>query len=98
MESSLKYFRKKKGLKQEDLCAKVGIAIGSYRNYERGLRMPTKAALDKLSEFYKVPGLVLLTEDKELADLYVRFSELDPQERKAVSNVMDAIISAKKRN
>lgn len=51
---TLKKLRSDAGLTSEELCAKIGIKGGSYRNYERNDRKPDYETLIKLANFYGV--------------------------------------------
>lgn len=51
---TLKQLRTKQGLTSEELCSKIGIKGGSYRNYERNDRKPDYDTLVKLADFYGV--------------------------------------------
>lgn len=57
---TLKRLRTKKGLTSEELCSKIGIKGGSYRNYERNDRKPDYDTLVKLADFYNVSTDYLL--------------------------------------
>lgn len=57
---TLKRLRTKKGLTSEELCSKIGIKGGSYRNYERNDRKPGYDTLVKLADFYNVSTDYLL--------------------------------------
>nr|DAO95738.1 MAG TPA: Repressor protein CI [Caudoviricetes sp.] len=57
---TLKQLRMKQGLTSEELCSKIGIKGGSYRNYERNDRKPDYDTLVKLSDFYGVTTDYLL--------------------------------------
>ena len=57
---TLKRLRTKKGLTSEELCSKIGIKCGSYRNYERNDRKPDYDTLVKLADFYNVSTDYLL--------------------------------------
>lgn len=57
---TLKRLRTKKGLTSEELCSKIGIKGGSYRNYERNDRKPDYDTLVKLADFYGVTADYLL--------------------------------------
>lgn len=57
---TLKRLRTKKGLTSEELCSKIGIKGGSYRNYERDDRKPDYDTLVKLADFYDVTTDYLL--------------------------------------
>ncbi len=56
----LKQLRTKKRLTSEELCAKIGVKGGSYRNYERNDRKPDYDTLVKLADFYGVTTDYLL--------------------------------------
>lgn len=57
---TLKRLRTKKDLTSEELCSKIGIKGGSYRNYERNDRKPDYDTLVKLADFYGVSTDYLL--------------------------------------
>ena len=57
---TLKRLRTKKGLTSEELCSKIGIKGGSYRNYERNDRKPDYDTLVKPADFYGVTTDYLL--------------------------------------
>lgn len=57
---TLKQLRMKQGLTSEELCSKIGIKGGSYRNYERNDRKPDYDTLVKLADFYGVTTDYLL--------------------------------------
>ena len=57
---TLKRLRTNKGLTSEELCSKIGIKGGSYRNYERNDRKPDYDTLVKLADFYGVTTDYLL--------------------------------------
>lgn len=57
---TLKQLRTKQGLTSEELCSKIGIKGGSYRNYERNDRKPDYDTLVKLANFYGVSTDYLL--------------------------------------
>ena len=57
---TLKQLRTKQGLTSEELCSKIGIKGGSYRNYERNDRKPDYDTLVKLADFYGVSTDYLL--------------------------------------
>ena len=48
----LLYLREKRGLKQTDVAAAIGITERGYRNYERGRREPALSTLIALADFY----------------------------------------------
>lgn len=50
----LESLRKKKGLSQAEISARVGIARTTYSGYENGAREPDHATLQKLADFFEV--------------------------------------------
>lgn len=47
--------RKKKGLRQEDLAAEIGVSTRTINVYENGVSKPRKNTARKLSEFFGKP-------------------------------------------
>lgn len=56
----LKKLRNERNLTSEELCNKIGIKGGSYRNYERNDRKPDYETLIKLADYYNVTTDYLL--------------------------------------
>lgn len=50
----LKQLRREKGLKQDDLAKKFGIAQQTISNYEKRIREPDITTLKKMAEFFDV--------------------------------------------
>ena len=50
----LLYLREKKGLKQADVAAAIGVTERGYRNYERGAREPVLSTLVALADLYNL--------------------------------------------
>lgn len=68
--STIKYLRKKSGLKQSELAEKAGISRVSIGNYERGDRIPNAEILLKISEALDVTVAQLMGfENKGVSDL-----------------------------
>lgn len=107
---TLKRLRTKKGLTSEELCSKIGIKGGSYRNYERNDRKPDYDTLVKLADFYGVTIDYLLgrpeatppenpidqipTVDEMERDLFREWLTLDKSARTAFLNVLRNIVAA----
>ena len=88
--------RKERNLKQEDLAILLGMTRQGYSYYEKGLRAPDPATLQKLSQYFGVsidyilgntdvrtvlPGETPLTDgEKALLDLFKRV----PQQQQAL--------------
>lgn len=67
----LKTLRMQKGMTQEEVAAKVGIAHNTYVRYENDMRKPKLDSAVKLAEFYGVTTAELLAGEpikKEPAD------------------------------
>lgn len=106
---TLKRLRTKKGLTSEELCSKIGIKGGSYRNYERNDRKPDYDTLVKLADFYGVttdyllgrpdakepadPIASLPTVDEMEKDLFREWLSLDEASRKAFLDVLRKIVA-----
>ena len=106
---TLKRLRTKKGLTSEELCSKIGIKGGSYRNYERNDRKPDYETLVKLADFYNVstdyllgrpdakapadPIDKLMTVDEMEKDLLREWLSLDEASRKAFLDVLRKIVA-----
>lgn len=52
--SRLKLLRKKLGLSQDEIAAKLGISTHAYLNYEKGKVQPKIGILEKLRELFNV--------------------------------------------
>lgn len=86
--NNLKNLRKERNLKQEEVAQILGITRAAFGHYEKGLREPDFATLQKLSDFFGVsidyilgntevrtvlPGETPLTDgEKALLDLFNR--------------------------
>ena len=62
---SLKKLRRQKGLTQEDLAEKMGMAKSSISMYETGNRKPSFEALEAFADFFNVNMNVLTGDKKE---------------------------------
>lgn len=104
----LKKLRIENGLTSDELCCKIGIKGGSYRNYERNDRKPDYDTLVKLADFYGVTTDYILgrpeapeppknpiqeASQKERVALE-KWLSLDGEKREAVLHVMQSIIDA----
>lgn len=58
----IRLLRKEKGLTQDQVANKTGIAISSIRNYEKD-RLPDSQQLKRIKDFYKVPYEYLLNDE-----------------------------------
>lgn len=62
---NLKYLRKLKGLKQDEMLNSIGIGRATCSNYELNQTEPTIATILRISEFFGVPVIDLLTKSLE---------------------------------
>lgn len=104
----LKELRLKRQLTSEQLCERLGIKGGSYRNYERNDRKPDYDTLVKLADFYEVSTDYILgrpnakapknpideieTIDEMEKDLIKEWLNLDEKSRKSFLDVLRKIV------
>jgi transcriptional regulator with XRE-family HTH domain len=100
---NLANFRKEKGLTQEDLVKKSGVAISQIRRYEADKSSPTLdvvirlaralgVSLDELA-FDQTTGVAASKlMDRELLEQFEMVSALDEEERQAVKRILEGII------
>ena len=104
----LKELRLKRQLTSEQLCERLGIKGGSYRNYERNDRKPDYDTLVKLADFYGVSTDYILgrpnakapkdpfdeieTVDEMKKDLIKERLNLDEKSRKSFLSVLRKIV------
>lgn len=104
----LKELRLKRQLTSEQLCERLGIKGGSYRNYERNDRKPDYDTLVKLADFYGVSTDYILgrpnakapkdpfdkieTIDEMEKDLIKEWLNLDEKSRKSFLDVLRKIV------
>lgn len=104
----LKELRLKRQLTSEQLCERLGIKGGSYRNYERNDRKPDYDTLVKLADFYGVSTDYILgrpnakapkdpfdeieTVDEMEKDLIKEWLNLDEKSRKSFLDVLRKIV------
>jgi transcriptional regulator with XRE-family HTH domain len=60
LNNRLSYLRKKAGLKQEEMAAKIGVARTTYAMYEQGKRHPDFEILRKIALYFEVTTDYLL--------------------------------------
>lgn len=60
---NLKYLRKLRGLKQDEMQAHTGITRATWSNYELSISQPDLETLSKISKFFGVSIDTLITED-----------------------------------
>ncbi len=96
-------FRKEKGLTQEDLVKKSGVAISQIRRYEADKSSPTLDVVTRLAKalgvsidelvFDKATGIAAgKIMDRELLEQFEMVSALDEDEREAVKKILEGVI------
>ena len=84
LASNLRWLRRRKELSQEELAQLVGLNRGNIASYENGTAEPKIGSLIRLSEYFGVPFLDLVTvnlEDEQQSASRTRLHGLCPQER-----------------
>ncbi|TAL22390.1 MAG: XRE family transcriptional regulator [Nitrospirae bacterium] len=100
---NLSRFRKEKGLTQEDLVKKSGVAISQIRRYEADNSSPTLDVVTRLAKalgvsidelvFDKATGIAASKlMDRELLEQFEMVSSLDEDEREAVKKILEGVI------
>ena len=100
---NLSTFRKEKGLTQEDLVKRSGVAISQIRRYEADKSSPTLDVVKRLARalgisldelaFDKTTGVAAgKLMDSELLEQFEMVSTLDKEERQAVKKILEGII------
>ena len=74
----LRHFRKKAGLRQKDVAAKIGVAPSTYSSYEQGKAQPDIQTLYKLAKLYHVTLEVIcgFTTDEDNLTITIKREEL----------------------
>jgi transcriptional regulator with XRE-family HTH domain len=100
---NLSRFRKEKGLTQEDLVKKSGVAISQIRRYEADKSSPTLDVITRLAKalgisidelvFDKDKGIAASKlMDRELLEQFEMISILEEEERQAVKKILEGVI------
>jgi transcriptional regulator with XRE-family HTH domain len=100
---NLATFRKEKGLTQEDLVKRSGVAISQIRRYEADKSSPTLDVVTRLARalgvsldelvFDKATGVAAgKIMDRELLEQFEMVSALDEEERQAVKRILEGVI------
>ena len=100
---NLANFRKEKGLTQEDLVKRSGVAISQIRRYEANKSSPTLHVVTRLARalgvsldelaFDKTTGVTAgKLMDRELLEQFEMVSALDEDERQAVKRILEGVI------
>lgn len=100
---NLSRFRKEKGLTQEDMVKKSGVAISQIRRYEADKSSPTLEVIRRLAKalgisidelvFDKATGIAASKlMDRELLEQFEMISALEEDERQAVKKILEGVI------
>lgn len=100
---NLSRYRKEKGLTQEDLVKRSGVAISQIRRYEADKSSPTLDVVTRLAKslgvsidemvFDKATGIASSKlMDRELLEQFEMVSALDDDEREAVKKILEGVI------
>jgi transcriptional regulator with XRE-family HTH domain len=100
---NLSRYRKEKGLTQEDLVKRSGVAISQIRRYEADKSSPTLDVVTRLAKalgvsidemvFDKATGIAASKiMDRELLEQFEMVSALDEDEREAVKKILEGVI------
>jgi transcriptional regulator with XRE-family HTH domain len=100
---NLATFRKEKGLTQEDLVKRSGVAISQIRRYEADKSSPTLDVVTRLARalgvsldelaFDKATGIAATKlMDRELLEQFEMVSALDAEERQAIKKILEGVI------
>jgi len=100
---NLSRYRKEKGLTQEDLVKRSGVAISQIRRYEADKSSPTLNVITRLAKalgvsidelvFDKAKGIAASRlMDRELLEQFEMVSSLDEDEREAVKKILEGVI------
>jgi len=96
-------YRKEKGLTQEDLVKRSGVAISQIRRYEADKSSPSLDVVMRLAKalgvsidalvFDKATGIAASKiMDRELLEQFEMVSDLDDDEREAVKKILEGVI------
>ena len=100
---NLSRFRKEKGLTQEELVKRSGVAISQIRRYEADKSSPTLDVITRLARalgtsldelvFDKDKGIAAgRLMDRELLEQFEMISVLEEEERQAVKRILEGVI------
>ena len=107
LSENIKKIRKKKGWSQKELGEMIGSHLSHINRIETGKQNPSLEVLIKLADALEVSidGLVrgseedfkeIRIEDKNMAERIKLLNTMEPEDRKAVIRVIDAMLTKKK--
>jgi transcriptional regulator with XRE-family HTH domain len=107
LAENIKKIRKQKGWSQKDLGDMIGSHLSHVNRIETGKQNPSLEVLIKLADALgvSIDGLVrgsdedfkeIKIEDKNMAERIKLLNTLDPEDRKVVIRVIDALLTKKK--
>ncbi len=80
LEERMKYYRKLRGMSQEDLAEASGINISTIKKYESGFRKPKMEQIAKIAEALEVSTTAFIDLDiKTVSDVMAVLMNLDDQ-------------------
>lgn len=69
MKTRLKEARKSSGLSQQDACERLGVSIGTYRNWEQGRVVMNGEQLINAANLYNTTvAFILMTDSNDVED------------------------------
>ena len=74
---SIKYFRKIKGLSQEDLAAKIGKSVSSVRKYEQAVVLPSTEVLQAIASALDVSFEKLVSNEPNSSDIHLLVDQFE---------------------
>ena len=107
LAENIKKIRKQKGWSQKDLGAMIGSHLSHVNRIETGKQNPSLEVLIKLADALgvSIDGLVrgsdedfkeIRIEDKNMSERIKLLNTLEPEDRKVVIRVIDALLTKKK--
>lgn len=94
MHKKLRRLRIERGLYQKEVADAVGLSRDAITKYETGERTPSRAALERLADFYEVPADYLLgrsvsDETTIAAEWATRWPLLSPEHREKAAKLAE---------
>tara|TARA_R110002111_G_scaffold74408_3_gene118351 strand:+ start:738 stop:1082 length:345 start_codon:yes stop_codon:yes gene_type:complete len=95
--NQIRIFRKKEGLKREDIADELNVSISAYGRMETGHSMIDSARIFKLCQYFKqplrsfFPPLLNLKEEKSLNTITMEFQKLLEQKESTIQFLKDEI-------
>ena len=91
----LRQTRLRVGISQKQLGIQAGVDVFSastrINNYERGRHTPDLYTLSRLAAVLRVPAPYFYCQDEELAAVILRFSALEPAQKRRLLDLLDQL-------